>query len=70
MAERGGTVRLLEGYGLTEAVTAIIGMPLHEYREGTIGVPFPDTLATICDPGTTRSCPRARRARSASPGPR
>jgi long-chain acyl-CoA synthetase len=51
VAEGGGTVRLLEGYGLTEAVTAIIGTPLHEYREGSAGVPFPDTLATICRPG-------------------
>ena len=51
VAEGGGTVRLLEGYGLTEAVTAIIGTPLHEYREGSAGVPFPDTLAAICRPG-------------------
>lgn len=50
--ERGGSVRLLEGYGLTEAVTAIMGMPLDEYREGSIGIPFPDMLATICRPGT------------------
>ena len=53
VSERGGTVKLLEGYGLTEAVTAIIGMPLHQHRAGSIGVPFPDTLATICEPGTT-----------------
>ena len=41
--DRGGTVRLLEGYGLTEAVSAIMATPLNEYREGSIGVPFPDT---------------------------
>jgi long-chain acyl-CoA synthetase len=57
VAERGGTVRLLEGYGLTEAVTAIMGMPLHEQRAGSVGVPFPDMLATICEPGTTRELP-------------
>jgi long-chain acyl-CoA synthetase len=50
---RGGSIRLLEGYGLTEAVTAIIATPLDEYREGSIGVPFPDMLAKICRPGTT-----------------
>ena len=50
--ERGGEVRLLEGYGLTEAVTAVMGMPLDQYREGSIGVPFPDMLATICRAGT------------------
>ena len=53
VAERGGTVRLLEGYGLTEAVTAIMGMPLHEHRAQSIGLPFPDTLAGIFEPGTT-----------------
>ena len=57
VAERGGTVRLLEGYGLTEAVTAIMGMPLHEHREGSIGLPFPDMAAAICEPGTTRELP-------------
>ncbi len=50
--ERGGNLTLLEGYGLTEAVTAIMGTPLDEYREGSIGVPFPDTLAAVCRPGT------------------
>jgi long-chain acyl-CoA synthetase len=52
VSDRGGRVKLLEGYGLTEAVTAIMGMPLNEYREGSIGVPFPDTLATICALGS------------------
>jgi long-chain acyl-CoA synthetase len=50
--DRGGNVRLLEGYGLTEAVTAVMGTPLDHYREGSIGVPFPDMLATICRTGT------------------
>jgi long-chain acyl-CoA synthetase len=48
----GGHVRLLEGYGLTEAVTAIMGMPLDQYREGSVGVPFPDMLAKICRLGS------------------
>ena len=52
VAERGGRVRLLEGYGLTEAVTAIMAMPLDEYREGSIGIPFPDMQAKICRSGT------------------
>ncbi len=52
VAARGGRVRLLEGYGLTEAVTAIMAMPVTEYREGSIGVPFPDMLAKICRPDT------------------
>jgi long-chain acyl-CoA synthetase len=48
VAERGGSVKLLEGYGLTEAVTAIMATPLDEYREGSVGIPFPDMLAKIC----------------------
>ena len=50
---RGGRVRLLEGYGLTEAVTAVMAMPLNEYREASIGVPFPDMRATVVVPDTT-----------------
>jgi len=48
----GGEISLLEGYGLTEAVTAIMAMPLGHYREGSIGLPFPDMLAKICRPGS------------------
>ena len=70
VAEGGGTVRLLEGYGLTEAVTAIIGTPLHEYREGSAGVPFPDTLATICRPGGDEELAPGRTVSSVSPAPR
>jgi len=54
VAERGGRVRLLEGYGLTEAVTAIMAMPPGEYREGSMGVPFPDMAAKLCEPGSER----------------
>ncbi len=53
----GGNVRLLEGYGLTEAVTGIMAMPLGEYREGSIGIPFPDVDATICRSGTIDEVP-------------
>jgi long-chain acyl-CoA synthetase len=52
VSERGGHVKLLEGYGLTEAVTAIMATPLDEYREGSIGIPFPDMLAKICRIGS------------------
>ncbi len=55
--DRGGTVKLLEGYGLTEAVTAIMATPLDEYREGSIGVPFPDMRAKICAPGGSDEMP-------------
>jgi long-chain acyl-CoA synthetase len=51
--KRGGDIQLLEGYGLTEAVTAIMATPLGSYREGSVGVPFPDMLAKIVRLGTT-----------------
>lgn len=54
---RGGRVRLLEGYGLTEAVSAVMATPVEGYREGTIGVPFPDMDACVCAPGTTDALP-------------
>jgi long-chain acyl-CoA synthetase len=57
IAQRGGRVKLLEGYGLTEAVTAIMAMPMGEYREGSIGLPFPDMHAKICRVGTENALP-------------
>ena len=50
--DRGGTARLIEGYGLTEAVTGIMCNPLHRPRDGSVGTPLPDILAKICEPGT------------------
>jgi long-chain acyl-CoA synthetase len=67
--ERGGDVRLLEGYGLTEAVSACMAMPLHEYREGSIGVPFPDVLAKICRVGTTDEVPPGEEGEICISGP-
>ncbi len=49
---QGGNVKLLEGYGLTEAVTAIMATPVQEYREGSIGIPFPDMDMKIVKTGT------------------
>lgn len=69
VAARGGKVRLLEGYGLTEAVTAIMAMPATEYREGSIGIPFPDMDATICRNGTTDGVPDGEEGEICVAGP-
>jgi len=69
VAAHGGTVKLLEGYGLTEAVTAIMAMPLTEYREGSIGVPFPDMDATICRYRTTEELPAGEEGEICVAGP-
>jgi long-chain acyl-CoA synthetase len=69
VAERGGGVRLLEGYGLTEAVTAIMAMPMDEYREGSMGIPFPDMAAKLCVPGTVEEAPSGEEGELCVSGP-
>ena len=51
--DQGGDIQLREGYGLTEAVTAVMAMPMTEYREGSVGIPFPDMSVKIVAVGTT-----------------
>lgn len=57
LAEHGATVQVREGYGTTECVTASCLTPYHMYREGSIGLPFPDTYYKIVVPGTTNEAP-------------
>ena len=65
----GGQVKLLEGYGLTEAVTGIMAMPFDEYREGSIGIPFPDMLAKIVKPETCEELPPGEEGEICLSGP-
>ncbi len=53
----GSNVQLREGYGLTEAVTGICAMPLGEYREESIGIPFPDMMMKIVNIDTSEEAP-------------
>lgn len=69
VSERGGEVRLLEGYGLTEAVSAIMATPLNEYREGSIGLPFPDMNAMICATRTEVEAPLGHEGEICLSGP-
>lgn len=66
---RGGNVQLLEGYGLTEAVSGIMATPLDEYREGSIGLPLPDMLAGICRIDTTEELPPGEEGEICIAGP-
>lgn len=66
---RGGNVKLLEGYGLTEAVSGIMATPTDEYREGSIGLPLPDMLACICRIGTTEPLPPGEEGEICIAGP-
>ena len=54
---QGGNITLIEGYGLTEAVTGIIFSPINGYREGSVGLPCPDMLAKIVRIGTIEEVP-------------
>ena len=50
-------IQIREGFGLTECVTASCLMPPHMAKEGSIGLPFPDTYYKIVEPGTDRELP-------------
>lgn len=50
-------VQVREGYGTTETVTACCLTPTHIFKEGSIGIPFPDTYIKIVEPGTDRELP-------------
>jgi len=52
-----GTVQVREGYGLTECVTASCLTPSHMAKEGSIGIPFPDTYYKIVRHGTQEEVP-------------
>lgn len=67
--KQGGNIQLLEGYGLTEAVTAIMATPIGNYREGSIGVPFPDMLAKIVKLDTIEEAPLGEEGEICVAGP-
>lgn len=46
------SIQVREGYGTTETVTACCLTPVHIAKEGSIGLPFPDTYIKIVSPGT------------------
>lgn len=49
--------KIREGYGLTECGSASCFTPLHYYREGSIGIPYPDMYYKIVEDGTEREVP-------------
>ncbi len=51
------SIQVREGYGLTECVTASCLTPQHTSREGSIGLPFPDTVYAIVQPDTDNVLP-------------
>lgn len=57
LEDHGATVHVREGYGTTECVTASCLTPYTEEREGSIGLPYPDTYYKICGVGTNEEVP-------------
>ncbi len=51
------SIQVREGYGTTETVTACCLTPPQMFKEGSIGVPFPDTYIKIVKPGTDEELP-------------
>jgi len=52
LKEHNSPVCVREGYGTTECVTACCLTPPDLYKEGSIGIPYPDTYFKIVVPGT------------------
>ena len=57
LAEHNAGIRIREGYGTTECVTASCLTPYDKEKEGSIGIPYPDTYFQICAVGTNDEVP-------------
>lgn len=57
LAKHNASIPVREGYGATECVTASCLTPANRYKEGSIGLPFPDTFYKIVKPGTEDEVP-------------
>ena len=63
------TIQVREGYGTTECVTASCLTPPTVYKEGSIGLPFPDTFYKIVKPGTQEEQPYGEEGEICISGP-
>ncbi len=57
LREHDADIQVREGYGLTECVTASCLTPKNTYKEGSIGLPFPDMEYKIVEPDTEKELP-------------
>ncbi len=57
LKEHNAPVQIREGYGTTECVTASCLTPYDFFREGSIGIPFPDVFYQIVDPKNDTEVP-------------
>lgn len=57
LASHNSKIQVREGYGTTETVTACCLTPTTLSKEGSIGIPFPDTFIKIVKPNTEEELP-------------
>ncbi len=69
LKEHGADIQVREGYGLTECVTGSCLTPEKYYREGSIGVPYPDTYYKIVKPETIDEVPYGEEGEIVISGP-
>lgn len=69
LKEHKATIEVREGYGTTECVTASCLTPYNMSREGSIGIPFPDTFYKIVKVGTTEELPYGEEGEICLAGP-
>ncbi|MBO4915031.1 MAG: AMP-binding protein [Oscillospiraceae bacterium] len=62
-------IQVREGYGATETVSACCLTPPHMHKEGSIGLPFPDTYIKIVEPDTDRELPYGQEGEIVISGP-
>ena len=67
--EHNSSIHVREGYGTTECVTASCLTPSNKYKEGSIGVPFPDTYYKIVKLGTDEVMPYGEEGEIVLAGP-
>ena len=69
LANHNASIPVREGYGTTECVTASCLTPSHMAKEGSIGLPFPDTFYKIIKPGTEEEVPYGEEGEICLAGP-
>ncbi len=67
--DHGANIQVREGYGLTECVTGSCLTPQNYYREGSIGIPYPDMYYKIVKPDSTEEVPYGEEGEIVISGP-
>ena len=69
LEQHNASIHVRERYGTTECVTASCLTPIHTAKEGSIGLPFPDTYYKIVKPGTEEEVPYGEEGEICLSGP-